>query len=387
LELHGQSQIMGEHRFPMKTTQFALLACLAGTSQVSAALDSLTIDGVTYRNVTLKKEYPLSVFVKHEEGTTFIERKKLGQEQLEQLSGGSSNDSDPSLGGNEPDSEDVSLPPSAFTEPQTETFEIDVAGAKAEVTRMGDGPVGVIFFGNSDSQGMRDTILRAPRWFSDLVPDKCSFFLWAYPDTAPFDQVQPAISAYMEGDKDKMRPQFKGIASNVLAQIREKTGLKEWLLVGNSLGAGIILWDYKELEADPKTAFLFVSPTETFMPPVSGLGKLERSMLLAAKGWKNDDEQMRTDRFLTGEEAWDWVASNLDMQAVDKITESRASEPEEIISKPGEPKAVMSKRTDFDAGHKIIGQHINNELLGKIIKVKLGMADYGILAEPPQQTD
>jgi hypothetical protein len=337
--------------------------------------------------VTLKNEYPLSVFVQHEEGTAFIERKKLGQGQLEQLSGGSSNSPEPSPGGDELDSQDASSPPSELADSHAKSFEIVVAGVKVEVTRMGDGPVGVVFFGNSDSQGMKDAILREPRWFSDLVADKCSFFLWPYPESPPFDEVQPAISAYMQGDKEKMRPEFKGIASDVLAQIREKTGLKEWLLVGNSLGAGIILWDYKELEADPNTAFLFVSPTETFMPPVSELGKLERSMMLAAKGWKNDDEQMRTDPFLQGEEAWDWVASNLDVEAVDKITESRASEPEEIISKPGEPKSVMNKKTDFGMGHKIIGQHINNELLDKIIKVKLGIADYGILAEPPEQKD
>ncbi|MFM8457677.1 MAG: hypothetical protein ACKOB0_01835, partial [Chthoniobacterales bacterium] len=64
-----------------------------------------------------------------------------------------------------------------------------------------------------------------------------------------------------------------------------------------------------------------------------------------------------------------------------------ASEPEEIISKPGEIKRTMAKKTDFSLGHKIIGQHINNELLSKIIKVKLGMADYSILAEPPEQKD
>lgn len=371
----------------MKTAPGVLLASLATVLQVSAALESLTIDGVTYRNVTLKKEYPLSVFVQHEEGTAFIEREKLGQGQLEQLSGGPSNSPETSPGGDEPGSQDASSPPSALSEPDTENFEIVVAGAKTEVTRMGDGSVGVLFFGNSGSHGMKQTILGAPRWFSDLVPEKCSFFLWAYPESPPFDQVQPAISAYIKGDKDKVRPDLKGIASDVLAQIRKKTGLKEWLLVGNSLGAGIILWDYKELEADPKTTFLFVSPTETFMPPVSGLGKLNRSMMLAAKGWKNDDEQQRTDPFLRGEEAWDWVASNLDVEAVDKITESRASEPEEIISKPGEPKMVMNKNTDFGMGHKIIGEHINNELLGKIIKVKLGMADYGILAEPPKQED
>jgi hypothetical protein len=81
------------------------------------------------------------------------------------------------------------------------------------------------------------------------------------------------------------------------------------------------------------------------------------------------------------------VASNLDTQAADKITESSANEPEQIVSKPGEAKRTMSKKTDFSIGHKIIGQHINNELLGKILKVKLGMADYGILAETPKQKD
>lgn len=384
---YGQFRIISDYRVPMKTILCVLLASMATALQVAAAVDSLTIDGVTYRNVTLKKEYPLSVFVQHEQGTAFIERKKLGLGQLEQLSKGSSNSSDFTLNDNPPNGEETSAPPSVPSESDTETFEIDVAGAKAEVTRMGDGPVGVVFFGNSDSQGMKDAILRAPSRFSDLVPVKCSFFLWAYPESTPFDEVQPAISAYMQGDKEKVRPKFKGIASEVLGEIREKTGLKEWLLVGNSLGAGIILWDYKELEADPNTAFLFVSPTETFMPPVSELGKLERSMMLAAKGWKNDDEQMRTDPFLRGEEAWDWVASNLDTLAVDKITESRASEPEEIISQPGEAKKTMAKKTDFSIGHKIIGQHINNELLDKIIKVKLGIADYGILAETPKQKD
>lgn len=372
----------------MKTAPFVVIACFGAALRVSAAIDSLTVDGVTYRNVTLSKEYPLSVFVRHEDGTAFIERKKLRGEQLEQLSGGSSESANPSVvGGNAPSSEETGSMPSVLPKPHLETFEIDVAGSKAEVTRMGDGPVGVVFFGNSDSQGMKDAILREPRWFSDLVPDKCSFFLWAYPGSPPFDQVQPAISAYMQGDQEKMRPPFRGVASEVLGQIREKTGLQEWLLVGNSLGAGIILWDYKELEADPKTAFLFVSPTETFMPPVAELGKLERAMVLAAKGWKNGDEQKRTDRFLTGEEAWDWVASNLDTQAVDKITESRANEPEEIVSKPGEHKITNAKDTDFSIGHKIIGHHINNELLGKIIKVKLGIADYGILAESPKQKD
>lgn len=111
-------------------------------------------------------------------------------------------------------------------------------------------------------------------------------------------------------------------------------------------------------------------------------------MVLAAKGWKNDGEPpTRTDSFLKGEEAWDWVAKNLDVEAVDQITKSSETEPEIVLSKPGETKRCLVKKTDFSIGHKIIGEHINNELLAKIIKVKLGIAEYGILAEQPKQRD
>lgn len=366
----------------MKNDLLRIFAIAFLTAATDAAMESIVVDGVTYRNPVLKKEYPRSVMIRHDDGFAFIDRAKLGAEDLARLSAGPS--ASDNSGAADVASDKDAAPPDP---PPTETFEIDVAGTKTEVTRMGNGPVGVVFFGNSDSKGMKETILSAPRWFSDLVPEKCSFFLWSYPASAPFDQVQPAISAYMQGDKEKMRPDFKGIASNVLAQIRGKTGLQEWLLVGNSLGAGIILWDYNQLAADPKTSFLLVSPTETFMPPVAGLGKLERSMVLAAKGWKNDDRQMRTDPFLRGEEAWDWVASNLDVAAADKITESSAAEPEKATIGPQGEKRVEAKATDFSIGHKIIGDHINNELLGKIIKVKLGLADYSSLAEPPKQKD
>lgn len=349
---------------------------------------TLTVGDVSYQNAILKKEYPKSVFIQHDSGSAFIDRKQLTPDQLAQLMASSSKDAASKLKGDMASGSAGNAAPSIGVQPPTETFDINVAGSKVEVVRMGTGPTGVIFFGNSASEAMKKTVLSTPQWFADLVPEKCSFFLWAYPESAPFDQVQPAIRAYMQGDKDKVRPDFKGIASNVVSQIREKTGLGNWLLVGNSLGAGVLLWDYTQLVEDPKISFLLVSPTETFMPPVSGLGKLERTMVLAAKGWKNDGEPpTRTDSFLKGEEAWDWVAKNLDVEAVDQITKSSETEPEIVLSKPGETKSRLVKKTDFSIGHKIIGEHINNELLAKIIKVKLGIAEYGILAEQPKQRD
>ena len=242
----------------------------------------------------------------------------------------------------------------------SQSFEIDVAGSKVTVDRMGQGPVGVIFFGHSGSKEMKDQVLANAASFAGLLPDKCSFFLWEYPQSPPFDQVQKAIRSYMQGDKEKIRPDFSGIASQVLSQIRDKTGLTELLVVGNSLGAGIVLWDYKNLSADPKVRFLLISPTETFMPPVSSLGDLERTMLLSAS-----TTEIKGDGFLKGQEAWDWVNERIDRGATEKIT---SSQPEGL--------------RNFEYGHKTIGNDIDNDLLSKLIKVNLGLTDRALLAEP-----
>ncbi len=244
-----------------------------------------------------------------------------------------------------------------------DTFQISVAGSNVTVERLGRGPIGVVFFGHSGSREMKKGILSHATAFADLLSDKCSFFLWEYPKSPPFDRVQEAIQAYMQGDKEKVRPDFSGIAGQVLSQIREKTGLTEFLLVGNSLGAGIVLWDYKNLSADPKVKFLLISPTEAFMPPISSLGNVERTMLLSATGIEGGAPQ--TDRFLKGQEAWDWVNERIGKDATVRIS---SSQPDGL--------------RDFETGHKIIGEDIDHDLLSKLIKVNLGLADRATLAEP-----
>lgn len=245
----------------------------------------------------------------------------------------------------------------------SQSFEIDVAGSKVAVDRMGQGPVGVIFFGHSGSKDMKYAVLADAASFAGLLPDKCSFFLWEYPQSPPFDQVQKAIRSYMQGDREKIRPDFSGVAGQVLSQIREKTGLTEFLLIGNSLGAGIVLWDYKNLSADPKVRFLLISPTEAFMPPVSSLGNLERAMLLSATGIEGGAS--KTDGFLKGQDAWDWVNRRIDRDATEKIT---SSQPEGL--------------RNFRYGHKTIGYDIDSDLLSKLIKVNLGLGDRAMLSEP-----
>ncbi len=53
----------------------------------AAAIPTLTVGDSTYQNVRLKKEYPGSLFIQHDGGTAFIDRKKLDQEQTDALLG------------------------------------------------------------------------------------------------------------------------------------------------------------------------------------------------------------------------------------------------------------------------------------------------------------
>lgn len=45
----------------------------------------------------------------------------------------------------------------------------------------------------------------------------------------------------------------------------------------------------------------------------------------------------------------------------------------------------MMNPTDFSAGHITNGDRINAELLGKLIRANLDIADKSILSEPPKQ--
>lgn len=268
--------------------------------------------------------------------------------------------------------------------PKATKFEITVAGNSVTVTRIGTGPIGVIFFGHTGVSKMNQYLLDNFEWLESLTTEKCTYFLWEYPESAPFDQIIPTLDAYRAGDHT-VKLAFPGIAAVVVSQIAKESGLNQYLVIGNSLGAGMILWDYPQLVENQSLSFLLLSPTEAFMPEPSQIPQLERTTLLGAKGWKNNEHQMRTDMWLSGAQAWDWVAANRNDVWGDLITESRASEPVEKGTLESGARFRKSLPTDFSIGHKTIGNDINCELLDKLIRVQLGIADKQILAEPPQQ--
>jgi len=227
-------------------------------------------------------------------------------------------------------------------------LDVDLNGSNIPVTRLGGGPIGIVFFGTSAAAQMNQALLASPGDFEALTKDKCSFFFLDYPQSSPFDKIQLAIQFYLEGDGKKLRPDFSGFASGLVEKLRGRTGISEWLLVGNSLGAGVVLWDYEELAANSKVSFLLISPTETFMPDPSKLPRLQRTMLLAAHKKDSPNSEPGPDPFLRGEKARKWVSENLDAETV--------------ASLPG-----------FDRGHKLIGADIDNQTLVSILKRKLGL--------------
>jgi hypothetical protein len=265
-----------------------------------------------------------------------------------------------------------------------EMLKISVKGAPVNVARLGKGPLGVLFFAHSGSERMLANILSEPTAFAGLVPDAASFFVWEYPLTSPFDEIEDAIAAYIDGDEKKLRPNFKGIATEVLEQVRQKTGIKQFLLVGNSLGAGIVLWDYPELSADTQLQYLLISPTETFMPPLASLRGLKRTMLLAdVEPIVMGGQALYPDSFVRGQKACRWINSNTDHSIMERINQGIAKGTEGTRRRD-QDKSKERAGADERAltGHIIIGQDLSNELLSRLIKVNLGIEKEVVLSKP-----
>ncbi len=181
---------------------------------------------------------------------------------------------------------DIELNTFVPTPTPTSTFKMTVAGQAVDVERWGTGPKGVVFFSHSGDLAaeLRATYVRQ---FASLLGQEYSMFLWKYPTTvSPFNRVSTAIqkwrttksagAAFLLSD----RVAFPGIATSVVSQIRQATGLQDLCLVGNSLGAGVLLSDHASLSFDSGVRFVLVSPTEAFMPATLS-GRLARTILVS----------------------------------------------------------------------------------------------------------
>jgi hypothetical protein len=100
----------------------------------------------------------------------------------------------------------------------------------------------------------------------------------------------------------KNRPDPSGIALSLVEGLQKETGAKEMLLVGNSMGAGVLLWDAEKISQMEGMHLLAISPTERFMPPVESIGTLAKTTIIALNPKK--------DNWLRSPEAKAWVESN-----------------------------------------------------------------------------
>lgn len=247
--------------------------------------------------------------------------------------------------------------------PKPGTFQISVAGSPVNVTRIGTGPVGVIFFPHTGARAMKQYLLTNQDRLQDLITKQCSLFLWVYPETAPFDQTQPILHAYMQGDRSVRLP-LSGIASSIVTQIKENSGLKDFLLVGNSLGAGMILQDYPDLVRDKALSFLLVSPTEPAMPELQSLPAIERTTIIAAQNEVDPDTKQVSDIWLRGNDARTWVGKN------------RTTKWDAALSEHG-----------LESGHFIFGEKFTANLIALFISKTLGFKDNITVPASSAQTD
>ena len=149
-----------------------------------------------------------------------------------------------------------------------ETFSIKVAGEPVTVERWGTGPKAVVFFGYLPFTMADDLKNQSAADFRTLAGTEYSMFLWTYPgNVMPFSQATAALYSYGVSSTPQDRLALSGIASSVVSQVRSATGLQDICLVGNSFGAGVVLWDWASLSADTKVRFVLISPTEAFIPP------------------------------------------------------------------------------------------------------------------------
>jgi pimeloyl-ACP methyl ester carboxylesterase len=207
------------------------------------------------------------------------------------------------------------------------TLQIKVASKVAKVDRWGTGDRALVFFGHTGP--MNESIVAAINTYAPIFTARYSIFLLTYPNGKPFSETQKTLQAWMRGGDSKLN--FAGVATDLVDGIRVQTGIKEFLLVGDSLGAGILLADYAKLSASGNVRFVLISPTEPFSPETKNLPVLKNSLLLANS--KGDD-------FVRSPQFGKWIE---DQRAAETVTGK------------------------IPPGHLILGENLTHLLLAKVL--------------------
>jgi len=241
-------------------------------------------------------------------------------------------------------------------------FYVRIAGYTELVTRIGDGRRGAVFFPHPDTNWAQLMLRANAEHFRAATDGGASLFLFEYPELVVRRLVGRMLAHFADGD-ETARIDATGLAARVVEQIREITGIEELLLVGQSMGAGLLLADYAELARDERNSFLLISPMELFLPGETAPGAPVRTILLA-----NED----SDPFLRGAAWRRWIAAHKDRSVMEALEASRDRE---------DPLAVP-----FSSGHLTVGDQIDAALLARLVRYSLGMGSLEELRAPRRLT-
>ena len=173
----------------------------------------------------------------------------------------------------------IESPSSVRASPPCSVFQVTAWDIPVTVLRVGSGSKGIVFFDNS-ANNMATELLDSLDSYTSLVQQGFSLFLFKFPIN---EMIRISQNNIKPGGS--RRYDFTGFASQIVAGIREAAKINQFCLVGNSFGAGVILWDFDALAKDPGTKFVFVSPTPDFMPDILESTKLlPRTVLVSLKG-------------------------------------------------------------------------------------------------------
>jgi len=217
---------------------------------------------------------------------------------------------------------------------------------------------------------------------------QCSFFLWSYPDGDFSHRIHEAMNQFLknrDGNEPYSLP-FQGLASSIVTQIEAQSGIKQTLLVGNSLGAGIILWDYAKMVEDPDRRVLLISPSKPFLPPLTK-GELpslnKNTTLLAseerARGW-HDESEASSDFYIT-KDMLPWIMKYRDEQ-ICRLLLQKNEKLARGTFRSGRNFKIYPNEV-FLTGHKTIGNEISINLLIKLMLISLGLSERDILLQSP----
>lgn len=168
---------------------------------------------------------------------------------------------------------------------------IHLTSGTVKIDLWGEAKRSVVFFNHSGP--MKESIDRNMAAYQEILESGWSIVTWNYPKEGGFNEVATTIQKWVQGGTPSLL--LKGYTRALVKELSSQAGIEEFVLVGNSLGAGVVMSDVCDLSA---CCVLLISPTEMFMPPRDAL-KAVKSVTVVG--------HTVNDRFLRSKELYEWI--------------------------------------------------------------------------------